>query len=256
VGDADDRSDSPAWSPERYATNARFVAELGRPVLDLLAPRTGESILDLGCGDGVLTVELAARGARVIAVDSSPEMVAAARARGLDARVIDAHDLPFRECFDAVFSNAALHWMHDPDRVVAGVARALQAGGRFVGECGALGNVATLVHALEAGLERRGIDGRRANPWHFASGDEHRARLERWGFEVRQIETFRRPTRLPGDIVGWLETFSASFTQLLPPEQRSRYIREVADDCRPALTDEHGDCFADYVRLRFAATRR
>jgi SAM-dependent methyltransferase len=256
VTDADDSSDSPAWSPERYATNARFVAELGRPVLALLAPRSGESILDLGCGDGVLTVELAAHGASVIAVDSSPEMVAAARARGLDARVIDAHELSFSECFDAVFSNAALHWMRDPDRVVSAVARALKPGGRFIGECGAHGNVATLVRALEAGLERRGIDGRSANPWHFASGDEHRARLERCGFEVRQIDTFRRPTRLPGDIVGWLETFAASFTRLLPADQRSSYIREVADECRPALADEHGECCADYVRLRFAAVKR
>src|SRR5678815_4450924 len=116
-------------------------------IRDLLAPRPGERILDLGCGDGALTQQLAAMGVRVVGVDSSPEMIAAACTRGLDARVIDAEQLPFVGSFDAVFSNAALHWMHDPDRVVAGVFRALRPGGRFVGECGAEGNVATLVQA-------------------------------------------------------------------------------------------------------------
>jgi SAM-dependent methyltransferase len=175
------------------------VPALGEPVLELLEPRAHERILDLGCGDGVLTRRLADLGCEVIGVDASPGMIAAALARGLDARVLDAHELDEFERFDAVFTNAALHWMRDPDRVVARVFRALRPGGRFVGECGADGNVATLVVALETALARRGVDPRPHNPWHFASGEEHRARLASAGFEIRHIEVFRRPTPLPGD---------------------------------------------------------
>jgi trans-aconitate methyltransferase len=131
------------WDPARYQRNAGFVAALGQPVVELLAPRSGERILDLGCGDGALT-EVLARDARVTGVDASAEQVGAARARGLDAHVADGTRLGFAAEFDAVFSNAALHWMRDPDAVIDGVWRVLKPGGRFVGECGGAGNVATV----------------------------------------------------------------------------------------------------------------
>jgi SAM-dependent methyltransferase len=243
------------WNATCYAAHAGFVPALAAGVLDLLAPLAGETVLDLGCGDGVLTARLVALGCNVTGIDASPEMIAAARARGVDARVLDAHDLDEVGRYDAVFTNAALHWMLDPDRVVERVFRALRPGGRFVGECGAAGNVRTLVAALEEGLARRGIDPRRANPWHFASGDEHRARLARAGFDVRHIEVFRRPTPLPGDIAGWLETFATSFAAPLPPPERASYFAEVAAQCRDLLRDPEGTYVADYVRLRFAARR-
>ena len=146
------------WSAARYAKAASFVPALGVRLLELLAPMPGEHILDLGCGDGALTVKIAAAGASVIAVDAAPDMVAAARRRGLDARVVAAQDLDFAQAFDAVFSNAALHWMRPPEKVLSGVFRALRPGGRFVAEMGGHNNIAAIIVALRAVLGRRGLD--------------------------------------------------------------------------------------------------
>jgi trans-aconitate methyltransferase len=150
-------SPTQAWNPGQYQTNASFVAGLGKPVLALLNPRTGERVLDLGCGNGTLTKEIAHAGCNVVGIDSSREMVRAARAAGLDAEVVDGAALAFTAEFDAVFSNATLHWIKPPEAVVAGVWRALRPGGRFVGEFGGNGNVATIIDAIEAALRRQGI---------------------------------------------------------------------------------------------------
>ncbi len=241
------------WDPERYARNGRFVAELGEPVLALLAAEPGERVLDLGCGDGALTERLAATGCRVVGVDSSPEQVAAARARGLDARVMDAARLDFESEFDAVFSNASLHWVKDADAVIAGVRRALKPGGRLVAEFGAGTNVGRIVLALERACERRGIDGRALNPWTFPTLDAYRRRLEAGGFTLDSIELFPRPTPLPGDIEGWLETFAESYLAAMPAADRPRFVAEVREDLRGDLCDAEGRWTADYVRLRFAA---
>jgi trans-aconitate methyltransferase len=241
------------WDPDRYARNARFVAELGQPVVELLAPRAGERILDLGCGDGALTRTLAELGVDVVGVDSSAEQVAAACALGLDARVMSGDALTFEGEFDAVFSNAALHWMLRPAEVIAGVWRALRPGGRFVGEMGGHGNVRHIAAAMVAALDRRGLDGRAAVPWYFPTPDEYRGRLEAQGFSVQAIELIPRPTPLPGDIVGWLELFTENFTQRVAPAERSALLDEVAAALRPTLCDAEGRWTADYVRLRFAA---
>jgi len=140
------------WSPADYAANAAFVPALGAPVLELLDPQPGERILDLGCGDGVLTEKIVAAGAVVIGVDASAAMIEAAQARGLDAHVVDGQALEFDSEFDAVFSNAALHWMLDSVAVANGVYRALRPGGRFVGEMVGEGNIATLRAGIRAEL--------------------------------------------------------------------------------------------------------
>ena len=243
------------WDPERYARNARFVAELGAPLIDLLEPQAGERVLDLGCGDGVLTEALSAAGCAVVGVDASAEQIAAAQARGLDARQVDGQALDFDEDFDAVFSNAALHWMRDPDAVIDGVWRALKPGGRFVGEMGGRGNVAQIIEALCAALADRGINAMAVFPWYFPDPQEYRERLEKRGFEVSAIELFERPTPLPGDMAAWLETFAESFLNLVPANQRPALIAEVMERLRPALCDPDGAWTADYVRLRFAARK-
>lgn len=245
-----------SWDPKRYIHNAAFVPELGRPVLEWLAPRAGERILDLGCGDGTLTAELVAAGCEVVGVDSSPEQVAAARARGLDARVADATRLTFEAEFDAVFSNAVLHWITTPDDVIAGVARALRPGGRCVGEFGGAGNVAQIEAALAAALARRGIEPRAVNPWYFPTPEEYGARLTARGFHVERIELIPRPTPVPTGIRGWLETFGGPFTSAVAAAEREEFVAEVERAVEPALRQPDGTWIVDYVRLRFAARLR
>ena len=247
-------SEGQHWEAQRYARNARFVADLGQPVVELLAPQPGERILDLGCGDGALTRKLVELGCSVVGVDAGPDMIRAARELGLDAHVVDGHELAFEREFDAVFSNAALHWMkRDPQEVIAGVARALRPGGRFVGEMGGHGNVAAIVTALLAVLERRGIDGRPAHPWYFPTPAAYRARLERQGFTVETIELIPRPTPLPTGMAGWSETFAEPLFKLLPEAERTAARDEMVELLATSLRDETGAWTADYVRLRFRA---
>jgi SAM-dependent methyltransferase len=241
------------WSARRYAETARFVPELGAPVLELLDPSAGERILDLGCGDGVLTEKIVAAGADVVAVDAAPDMVAATRSRGVEARLMQGQCLTFDHEFDAVFSNAALHWMHPPEAVLDGVCRALKRGGRFVGEMGGHNNTAAIMVALSAVLGRRGLDAHRLSPWYFPSAAAYRAKLEAAGFRVADIHVIPRPTTLPTSIEPWLDTFGGAFFGALPEPDRPAARAEVADLLRPVLVDETGTWIADYVRLRFRA---
>jgi SAM-dependent methyltransferase len=251
--DAAKVSTQQSWDPDSYARNARFVSDLGAPVLELLAPQPGERILDLGCGDGALTAKLVAMGCNVLGVDASEPQVAAARRLGLDARVGDGERLTFNAEFDAVFSNAALHWMKRPDDVIAGVSRALKPGGRFVAEFGGYGCVEKIKRALVASLARRRIDGERLNPWYFPTVKDYSARLVRGGFAIRHIALIPRPTPLPTEINGWLETFAQAFIAPVEAGERARFIDEVRESLRPELCSADGKWFADYVRLRFAA---
>lgn len=241
------------WHPSQYAANARFVSDLGMPVLELLSPQPGERILDLGCGDGVLTHKLVEGGCAVVGIDSSPDMVAAARSLGLNAQVLDAHMMSFSKEFDAVFSNAALHWMQHPDQVISGVWNALKDGGRFVGEFGGYGNVDTIVNALESALLLRNIEA--VNPWFYPRPEEYGALLEARGFIVASLLLIPRPTRLPGGMGGWIETFAQPYISTVPLAERPDFISEVTAALRPTLCDANSDWHADYVRLRFSAMK-
>ena len=241
------------WNASVYAQNANFVPKLGSEVVKLLAPQPGERILDLGCGDGALTERLMQLGADVLGVDASEEMVDAARQRGVTARVIDGHQLPFDHEFDAVFSNASLHWMLDPQAVLAGVKRALKPGGRFVAEFGGHGNVAAICTALIAALQFRGISARGRHPWYFPTAHEYGHMLETVGFKVESIELIPRPTPLPTGMLGWLETFASPFLHGLDEDVHDAVLENTLTLLGHSLRDDQGNWTADYVRLRVAA---
>ena len=243
------------WDPSRYAEHGRFVSDLAGPLVELLAPLAEDDILDLGCGDGVLTAAIAARCRSIVGADASPAQVAAARARGVDARVCDGQALPFESEFDAIVTNAALHWMTRPDAAIDGMWRALRPGGRIAGEMGGSGNVARIAGALADALERRGIDPKSRFPWYFPTPPAYRRRLTARGFEVRTMTLVERPTTLPGDIVGWLETFAAPFIDAVADAARPALLAEVRDALEPALYRPGTGWVADYVRLRFLAVK-
>jgi trans-aconitate methyltransferase len=243
------------WNPEIYAKNARFVSDLGEPLLELLNPKRGEKILDLGCGDGALTAKIAAAGCVVLGVDTSLDQIQAAKNRGLSTVVMDGQRLSLKTRFDAVFSNAALHWMQRAENVVEGVASCLKPGGRFIGEFGGKGNVEKIRAALHQGLRRRAIDPRTVDPWYYASPEEYSKLLTAYGFRVGYIELIPRPTQLPGDILGWLEVFAQPFTKAVGPENRQAFLNEVRNQLEPDLRQSDGSWFADYVRLRFKTVK-
>ena len=241
------------WSPEDYNSKADYLYELGRPVIELLDPKAGEKILDLGCGKGVLTKELIEKGCSVVGIDASPEMVEAARANGIDARVHDAEHLHIDEKFDAVMSNSALHWMADQYGVVRGVWRALNPGGRFAAECGGEGCIRIIREGMKIALIKRGLDYKARNPWKYPELGAISDILENQGFKVSYIARIDRPTHLPHGLKAWLEVFANSHTAGFTEVEKQRFYKEVEDYCRPFLYTEENGWTADYVRLRFLA---
>ncbi len=245
------------WDPISYVQNASFVPALGSAVLELLAPLPGEKILDLGCGDGVLTQKLVQKGALVVGIDSSEEMIAAAKARGLNACVMDGQALTFSDDFDAVFSNAALHWMLEPAPVLQGVFRALKPGGRFIAECGGFGNIAAIRVGIRAVLAIHDYALPPRDSQFYPSVSEYSNLLANAGFIDIDAHLLPRPTPLPTGMVGWLKTFRQGFldTMNVPQAAQPALWEEIAEFLKPSLCDSAGNWVADYVRLRFSARK-
>jgi trans-aconitate methyltransferase len=248
------------WAVATYDSPFGYVSAHGAPLIDLLDPQPGERVIDLGCGAGAFSAEIAARGAEVLGIDGSAEMIAQAAAQhpGLSFTVGDAHDFTTSESFDAVASNSALHWMtRDPDAVIARVHAALRPGGRFVAEMGGAGNCAELITAMQTAWRVFGL-GEPELPWYFPTPAEYATRLEDGGFTVRLIEYFDRPTRLsegPHGAADWVRLFAPEALADVPPEIAEPLLERINVLAAPALRRESG-WVADFVRLRFAAIRK
>jgi SAM-dependent methyltransferase len=243
------------WDPQAYEKNGAFVHGLAGGVLEWLAAQPGERILDLGCGDGQLTARIVASGAGVVGLDASAQMAAAARARGIEVAEGSAGQMPFEaHSFDAVFSNAALHWVRDQDAMMSEVHRVLKPGGRFVAELGGHGNIAAIRVALMATVARHGFDGLEDNVNYYPTPDEYTRRLERHRFKVERMALIPRPTPLAdGGMSEWIRTFRRGVLETMPEQIRNKVVDEATALLAPALRDEQGNWTADYVRLRFVA---
>lgn len=244
------------WNAERYEGRHSYVWQLGGSLLEVLAPQPGERILDLGCGTGRLTAEIAGSGARVLGLDSSPDMLGQARQNYPQLKFIlaDATNFRFDEPFDAVFSNAALHWVKNGEGAVESIAAALRPGGRFIAEFGGKGNIASILAALEAVL---GAAAGERCPWWFPGIGEYASLLERHGLEVREASLFQRPTPVEGEhgMEDWIEMFCGSYLRDLGADRAQEKIGELAAHLRPQLYRE-GVWMLDYRRLRVVAVAR
>jgi trans-aconitate methyltransferase len=244
-----------AWDAARYQDQHSFVWRYGASLLQLLDPQRGERVLDVGCGTGQLTYEISRSGAHVTGLDRSADMLADARKNFPDLRFVlgDAASFNFPEPFDAVFSNAALHWVKDADGAVASIAGALRPGGRFVAEFGGRGNIASMQAALRAVL---GPGADEQSPWYYPSIGEYAPVLERHGLEVRNASLFDRPTPLKGEdgMDHWLRMFTQTYLRQFSPERASEIVRQLVEELRPMLYRD-GIWTVDYRRLRVVAIR-
>lgn len=245
------------WDAGLYDAKHSFVWKMAGGVLELLEAKPGERILDLGCGTGHLTTKIAEAGAHVMGVDRSPEMIRQAREKypALRFEVMDARELSLDGMFDAVFSNATLHWIKEPERVIAGMAKVLRPGGRFVAEFGGKGNTDELLKAVQRAWAKLRLPGHAPHPWYYPSVAEYAALLEKNGFEVNYAILFDRPTPLDDGERGlrnWLEMFGGSFAEDLPDTKRGRLKEEIEEELRPVLFRD-GHWVMDYRRLRVAA---
>jgi len=243
------------WDADRYQRQFGFVSGMAGDLVELLGPRPGEVVCDLGCGTGELAVAIAATGARVLALDSDPAMVAAARRRLGEDRVLlaDGHAFTLAEPVDAVFSNAALHWMPRPAEVIGRVRAALRPGGRFVAELGGAGNIDAILDALGTAMAEAGLP-TPACPWYFPTPAQYATLLEAGGFRVAMMEHFPRATPLagPGGLADWLAMFGGQLTAAVPAAALAGVVARAGGLAAPQLRDDDG-WVADYWRLRFVA---
>jgi len=242
------------WNADNYNKHADFVSNLALPVVDLLNPQKKERILDLGCGDGTLAVEIEKFNTKVVAVDLSESMVEKTKEKSIEAYIMSATELPYENEFNAVFSNAVLHWVKEPETAISKISNALKTNGRFIAEFGGYGNIKYLTDAMQEVFDKNKEYGEFNNPWYFPKDTDYKQMLEANGFEVEYIELIPRPTKID-DITNWLDIFANGIVSHLTEEQQSVFKEEVRGILKPKIYNEKDGWVADYVRLRFKATK-
>ena len=254
------RPESPrTWDAARYDSCGTFVWEHGADLVEMLAPRPCDRVLDIGCGTGHLTARIAESGADVVGIDASESMIQQARSNypHLRFEVLDALEMRLEPQFDAVFSNAVLHWIAEPDVAASGILNALKPGGRFVAEFGGRGNISTIIEAVHSARESMGVHSTDRQPWYFPGAREYAALLERLGFRVAYSRLFDRPTRLgegDGTMTAWLKMFGEPLLNDLTESERDAVCGIAEDALRATMLDD-GVWVADYVRLRIVAEK-
>ena len=248
-----------SWNAGLYDDKHSFVWKMAAGLLDLLEAKPGERILDLGCGTGPLTEQIAEKGAQVIGIDRSPDMIRQAKEKYPARRfeVMDATQISFAEPFDAVFSNATLHWIKEPEKVIRGIVNVLKPGGRFVAEFGGKGNTGELLKAVERIWGQVGFAGAAPKPWYYPSVSEYSSILEGHGLEVTYATLFDRPTALEDGERGlrnWLKMFGNVLIEKVPAEQQERALTAVENELKPILF-KSGTWIMDYRRLRLRARK-
>jgi trans-aconitate methyltransferase len=248
------------WNADLYDDKHAFVFQYGESVLELLDVKSGERILDLGCGTGPLTKQIQEKGAEVVGIDASVEMIGKARQNfpELEFRVVDATDFSFDEPFDAVFTNATLHWVKNADAVIKNVYNVLKPGGRFVGEFGGKGNNQLMMAATATVLKKYGyVKGNFIITWYYPSTAEYAAKLEAGGFRVTFATHFDRPTLLQDGregMVKWFNMFGALIFEAVSAAELPQILNEITDLLQPTC-EVDGQWYADYKRLRFIAVK-
>jgi trans-aconitate 2-methyltransferase len=248
------------WNANLYDNKHAFVWQYGADLIEILSPQTGEHILDLGCGTGHLTNQIAATGAGAIGIDNSPTMIDQAKQNypALHFEIADGTNFTFSEPFDAVFSNAVLHWIKPPEAVINCLWQVLKPGGRFVAEFGGKGNVQAIIDALDDTFQESGYSiPLAANFWYFPSIGEYATLLERQGFEVLYATLFDRPTPLENEESGmgnWLAMFADRILSVIPSEKRAEILQIIEEKLRSKLY-QNNTWFADYRRIRVVAKK-
>lgn len=248
-----------SWNSMLYDQNHSFVSKFGESIVELLAPQVGERVLDLGCGTGDLAKQIADLGSQVIGVDQSDNMITEAKRKypHIPFKVENARSLSYEREFDAVFSNAALHWIQAPEEVLSSIHKALIPGGRLVAEFGGKDNVKQIIDALLLQFQRNGIeDGANRIPWYFPSIGEYTTLMEETGFHVSFAQHFARPTPLEGKdgLRNWLNMFGDSFFKGLTDRERDQLITDTENHLRPTMF-QNGQWLADYKRIRVVGVK-
>ncbi|WP_415397007.1 class I SAM-dependent methyltransferase [Sulfurimonas sp. CS5] len=242
------------WNADKYNKHADFVSNLAFPVIELLNPQENEKILDLGCGDGTLAVEIEKFNSKVTAVDLSESMIMKAKEKGIQASIMSATELTFENEFDAVFSNAVLHWVKEADTSIKKISISLKKNGRLIAEFGGYGNIKFLTEAMQEIFNKHKEFGKFNNPWSFPKDSEYKKLLENNNFNVEYIELIPRPTKID-DISNWLDIFANGIIANLTQEQQKQFKDEVREVLKPKIYSEKDGWTADYVRLRLKALK-